>query len=174
MDTALLILRLIVGLYVTAHGAQELFGWFEGHGFSKTQGFVGGMLGYRPAWLWTLAVGLAEFGGGLLFVLGLLSPIGSIGVAAAMLSATLVPHWPKGPFATNGGYEQTLTNLAVAVGVGLAGPGVYSLDYVLGISVPIVYSEAIALVALVGVLVGIISRRAEAAQPQAQTHANAA
>ncbi|MBV9580510.1 MAG: DoxX family protein, partial [Chloroflexi bacterium] len=36
------------------------------------------MLGYRPAWLWTLAVGLAEFGGGLLFALGLLSPLGAI------------------------------------------------------------------------------------------------
>lgn len=174
MDTALLILRLVVGLYVTAHGAQKLFGWFEGHGFSGTQGFVGGMLGYRPAWLWTLAVGLAEFAGGLLFVLGLLSPIGAIGIAAAMLSATLVPHWSKGPFATKGGYEQTLTNLAVAVGVGLAGPGAYSLDQLLGISVPIVYSEVTALVALLGVLVGIISRRAAAAQPQAQTHANAA
>jgi len=174
MDTALLILRLVVGLYVTAHGAQKLFGWFEGHGFSKTQGFLGGMLGYRPAWLWTLAVSVAEFFGGLLFVLGLLSPFGAIGVGAAMLSATLVPHWPKGPFAAKGGYEQTLTNLAVAVGVGLAGQGVYSLDRVLGISVPTVYSAAIALVALLGVLVGIISRRAAAAQSQAQTQANAA
>ena len=67
-----------------------------------------------------------------------------------------------------------MTNLAVAVGVGLAGPGAYSLDRVLGISVPTVYSEAIALVALLGVLVGIISRRAAAAQPYAQTQANAA
>jgi putative oxidoreductase len=174
MDTALLILRLVVGLYVTAHGAQKLFGWFEGHGFSKTQGLLGGMLGYRPAWLWTLAVGLAEFVGGLLFALGLLSPIGAIGVGAAMLSATLVPHWSKGPFATKGGYEQTLTNLAVAVGVGLAGPGLYSFDRVLGISVPTVLSEAIALVAVITVLVGIVSRRAAAVQPQAQTHTNAA
>lgn len=174
MDTALLILRLVVGVYVTAHGAQKLFGWFEGHGFSGTQGFVGGMLGYRPAWLWTLSVGLAEFVGGLLFVLGLLSPIGAIGVGAAMLSATLVPHWSKGPFGTKGGYEQTLTNLAVAVGVGLAGPGLYSLDHVLGLSVPTVFSEAMALVALIAVLVGIISRRAAAVEPQAQTHANAA
>src|SRR2546429_6927521 len=113
MDTALLILRLVVGLYVTAHGAQKLFGWFEGHGFSKTQGFVGGMLGYRPAWLWTLAVSVAEFVGGLLFVLGLLSPIRAIGVAAAMLSATPVPHWPKRPFRTQGGSAHTLTKPTV-------------------------------------------------------------
>src|SRR5260370_8477846 len=110
MDTALLMLRLVVGLYVTAHGAQKLFGWFEGHGFSKTQGFVGGMLGYRPAWLWTLAVSVAELVGGLLFVLGLLSPIGAIGVAAPMLSPTPVPPFPKVPFATHTAYCQPLTN----------------------------------------------------------------
>jgi putative oxidoreductase len=174
MDIALLLLRLVVGLYLAAHGAQKLFGWFEGYGFSATQGFIGGMLGYRPAWLWTLAVGLAEFVGGLLFALGLLSPIGAIAVAAAMLSATLVPHWSKGPFGTKGGYEQTLTNLAVGVGVALAGPGAYSLDHLLGINLPVVFSDAVALMALVGVLVGLVSRRVAAAQPQAQPHANAA
>jgi putative oxidoreductase len=174
MDSALLILRLVVGLYVAAHGAQKLFGWFEGHGFAATQGMIGGMLGYRPAWLWTLAVGLAEFAGGVLFALGLLSPIGAIGLAAAMLSATLVPHWSKGPFGIKGGYEQTLTNLAVAVAVGLAGPGAYSLDQWFGISVPVAFSEVIALVALVGVVAGIVSRRAASAQPQTQAHANAA
>lgn len=174
MDIALLILRLVVGLYITAHGAQKLFGWFDGHGFAGTQGFVGGMLGYRPAWLWTLALTVAEFVGGLLFVLGLLSPIAAIAVAAAMLSATLVPHWSNGPFGAKGGYEQTLTNLAVALSVGLAGPGAYSLDQWLGISVPTLYSEAIALVALVGVLVGIVSRRASAAQPETHAQARAA
>jgi putative oxidoreductase len=174
MDTALLILRLVVGVYVAAHGAQKLFGWFEGHGFVATQGMIGSMLGYRPAWLWTLAVGMAEFAGGLLFALGLLSPIGAIGVAATMLSATMVPHWSKGPFGTKGGYEQTLTNLAVAVSVGLAGPGAYSLDQMLGISVPVAYSEVIALVAVVGVVVGIVSRRAASAQSHTQAQAHAA
>jgi putative oxidoreductase len=174
MDTALLILRLVVGVYVAAHGAQKLFGWFEGHGFAATQGMLGGMLGYRPAWLWTLAVGLAELVGGALFALGLLSPIGAIGVAATMLSATLVPHWSKGPFGIRGGYEQSLTNLAVAVAVGLAGPGAYSLDQVFGINVPVAYSEAIALMALVAVVVGIVSRRAASPQPHTQAHANAA
>ena len=174
MDTALLLLRLVVGLYVAAHGAQKLFGWFEGHGFSASQGFIGSMLGYRPAWLWTLAVGLAEFGGGLLLALGLLSPVAAIGVGAAMLSATLVPHWSKGPLSSKGGYEQTLTNLAVAIAIALAGPGAYSLDRALGINVPIVYSEALALIAVIGVVVGLVSRRAQTAQPQTQPQAHAA
>src|SRR5262249_23344355 len=137
MDTALLILRLVLGLYMLAHGTQKLFGWFDGHGFAATRGLVGGMLGYRPALLWTLAVSVADFAGGVLLIIGLLSPIGAIAVAAAMLSATLVPHWSKGPFGSSGGYELPLTNLAVAVGVGLAGPGAYSLDQVLNIGVPV-------------------------------------
>jgi putative oxidoreductase len=174
MDTALLLLRLVVGLYVAAHGAQKLFGWFDGHGLAATRGMLGSMLGYRPAWLWALAVTLAEFGGGLLLALGLLSPIGAIAVAAAMLSATLVPHWSKGPFSSKGGYELSLTNLAVAVSLALAGPGSYALDAVLGIHVPLVDAEVIAVVALVAVLVGIVSRRAAVAQSQPHVQAKAA
>ena len=52
-------------------------------------------------------------------------------------------HWPKGPFGTKGGYEQALTNLAVARRRGLAGQ-TYSLDQLVGISVPTVCSKAIA------------------------------
>ncbi|SRR5712692_1116665 len=63
MDIALLVLRVVVGLYVAAHGAQKLFGWFGGGGINGTAGFFGGMLGFRPAKFWVVADGLAEFGG---------------------------------------------------------------------------------------------------------------
>ena len=46
MDTAFLIARLILGLGLSAHGAQKLFGWFGGYGLKGT----GGM---RPAY-WPL------------------------------------------------------------------------------------------------------------------------
>jgi putative oxidoreductase len=50
MDTALLILRVVVGLYVAGHGAQKLFGWFGGPGLKGAEGFLGGMpdCGRRP------------------------------------------------------------------------------------------------------------------------------
>src|SRR5439155_21375464 len=134
------------------HGAQKLFGWFGGPGFVGVQGFVGGMLGFRPAWLWALSLGIAEFGGGLLTALGLLGPIGPIAISAAMVVATVVVHWAKGPWGNEGGYEQTLTNLAVAVSLALAGAGAYSLDAALGLSVPLSISETVAVVALVGVI----------------------
>jgi putative oxidoreductase len=167
MDTALFILRLVVGLYVAAHGAQKLFGWFGGPGLKGTEGFLGGMLGFRPAKLWALSVGLAEFGGGVLLALGLLAPLGSIGVAAAMITATLVVHWAKGPWGTEGGYEQTLTNFAVAVAVAIAGVGRYSVDAWLGISIPAGVSVAVAALAAVGVLVSIATRKTSAPAPAA-------
>ena len=173
MDAALLILRVVVGLYMVAHGAQKWFGWFGGPGFTGAQSAIG-RLGYRPARVWTLIMCVAEVGGGLLLAIGLLTPIAAIGVAANMLSATIVPHWSKGPFNANGGYEQPLTNLAVAVSIGLAGPGAYSLDNLLGIHVPVLYSVVIALIALVAVVLGIISRRGPSAQEQPQTLPKAA
>jgi putative oxidoreductase len=164
MDIALLVLRVVVGLYVAAHGAQKLFGWFGGGGVTGTAGFFGGMLGFRPAKFWVVADGLAEFGGGILMTVGLLGALGPIGVGASMVTATLVVHWPKGPLAANGGYELTLTNLAGAVAIGVAGVGRYSLDHLFGTSLPLWFSAAVAILALVGVVVSIVSRQAPALQ----------
>ncbi len=122
LDVALLILRIVVGLNVAAHGAQKLFGWFNGPGLKGAEGFLGGMLGFRPASFWAPAASVAEFGGGLLLALGLFNPLGAIGIMASQLTATVVVHWATGPWGSEGGYEQTLTNLTVAAAVAIAGP----------------------------------------------------
>ena len=160
MDIALLVLRLVVGLYLFGHGSQKLFGWFGGYGLKGTAGFFGSALGFRPAGLWTLLAGLSEAGGGLLMALGFLSPLGPLGVAAAMLVAIFAVHWPKGVWAQNGGYELPLTNLAAAVALALTGPGAVSLDAALGIALP----EPLTLMAgsalaLLGVVVALATRQ---------------
>jgi putative oxidoreductase len=169
MDLALLILRIVVGLYVAAHGAQKLFGWFNGPGLKGAEGFLGGMLGFRPASFWAPAVSVAEVGGGLLLALGLFNPLGAIGIMASQLTATVVVHWAKGPWGSEGGYEQTLTNLAVAVAVAFAGPGRYSLDRLFGISLPVWFSVAVAIIALIGVVIAIGTRRVAASNTSPQT-----
>jgi putative oxidoreductase len=166
LDIALLLLRIVVGLYVAAHGARFLFGWFGGLGFNASQGFMGSMLGFRPAWLWVLGLGVAEFGGGLLTALGLLGPIGPIGISAAMLTATIVVHWAKGPWGTQGGYEQTLTNLVIAVSLAIAGAGPYSVDALLGLSVPLGLSETVAVITALGAIASVVSRQSPVAQLQ--------
>ena len=47
MNTGLLVLRLVAGLGLAAHGAQKLFGWFGGKGLDGTGRFLEG-LGFRP------------------------------------------------------------------------------------------------------------------------------
>lgn len=168
MDTALLIVRIVVGLYIAAHGAQKLLGWFNGPGLKGAEGFLGGMLGFRPARFWASALSIAEVGGGLLMAAGLFGPIGPIAVMAGQATATLVVHWAKGPWASEGGYELTLTNIAVALAVALAGVGRYSVDNLLGISVPSWITLVVAIAAVLGVLTAIVTRRTQAQQARPQ------
>ena len=169
MDVALLILRVVVGLYVAAHGAQKLFGWFSGPGLKGAEGFLGGMLGFRPASVWAPALSLAEFGGGLLMAVGLFNPLGPIAIVAGQSTATLVVHWAKGPWGSEGGYEQTLTNLTVAAAVAIAGAGRYSLDRLFGISLPVWFSVTFGIIALLAVLVAIGTRKVAAPNTSPQT-----
>ncbi|MDQ6774285.1 MAG: DoxX family protein [Candidatus Dormibacteraeota bacterium] len=167
MDAALLILRLVVGVYLFAHGAMKLWGWFGGGGLEGTTGFMRRQ-GFRPAGFWALAAGLSEAGGGALLALGLLSPLGSLGVIAAMLVAAFTAHWGKGAFAMRGGPELPATNVAVAAALALSGPGRYSLDHLVGLRLPEpALGLALLVLTLAGVAVAMLTRRAEAVPARA-------
>ncbi len=134
MDIGLLVLRLAVGLTMAAHGGQKLFGWFGGYGLSGTGGFLES-LGFRPGRVHAALAGLAEFGGGLLLALGLLTPLGSALVLAVMVVAVGSVHLPKGFFVSDGGAEYNLVIMAAVAALAFTGPGAYSLDAVDGLGV---------------------------------------
>jgi|SRR5690625_3326628 len=165
MDSALLIVRLVVGLLMMGHGAQKLFGLFGGHGLAGTAGWLESM-GLRPPRLWALAAGLAEFGGGLLLALGLLTPLGGIAVAAAMLMAILLVHGTK-LWVTDGGGEYNLVLVTIGIALAMTGPGAYSLDAALGITLDPALVLAAAGLAILRLIVALATKRVPQAQ-QAQ------
>ncbi len=166
-DVALLILRVVFGLLMAGHGAQKLFGWFGGPGLAGITGWLAST-GMRPAGFWALMAGLSEFGGGLLLALGLLGPLGSLGIIAAMIMAIVKGHWGKGLWATNGGSELALTYLAVAFALALTGPGLYSLDAAIGLALPQPITFWGGLVAVfVGVAVALLGQSPQPAPSKA-------
>ncbi|CAM3487095.1 DoxX family protein [Hydrogenibacillus schlegelii] len=128
VDAGLLIIRLFVGLIVAAHGAQKLFGWFGGHGLGGVGGWLES-LGFRPGRLWAALAGGSEFFGGLLFALGLWTPIAALLIAAVMIVALFTVHVKHGLFITNNGYEYVLILAVIALVIGfLTGPGAYRVS----------------------------------------------
>ena len=131
MEAGLLLIRVVLGGTMAAHGAQKLFGWFGGHGLAGTSGWLDTM-GFKPARLHAAVVGLAEFGGGGLLVLGLLTPLGAAAVAGVMFVAIATVHWRNGFFNTGGGYEFNLLIAATAIALAITGPGEISIDHLGG------------------------------------------
>ncbi|MBX6333047.1 MAG: DoxX family protein [Gemmatimonadaceae bacterium] len=133
LSAGLLVVRLILGLGIAAHGAQKVFGWFGGKGIAGMGAILEG-LGFRPGAFFAALSGAGELAGGLLVALGFLGPVGPAIIAAVMVVAIATVHWKNGFFATDGGYETALMYLVGASAIAFAGPGGYSLDAWLGLA----------------------------------------
>ena len=134
-NLAALILRAVLGLLLAGHGAQKLFGWFNGPGLEGTSGFLE-TLGLRPGRPWAYLAGLSEFGGGVLTLLGFLNPLGPLGVIGSMAMAWATAHRGQPIWVTEGGAELPLINITTSTALILNGAGKYSLDRALGIRLP--------------------------------------
>lgn len=120
-SAALLLVRLVMG-------AAFLF-----HGWSKIQNPMGwmGPQAPVPAILQTLAA-VAEFGGGMGLIVGLLTRIAALGILAVMVVAVGMVHMPAGdPFVSPTGgrsYELAAIYLVCAILFVCFGAGKFSLD----------------------------------------------
>jgi putative oxidoreductase len=112
------ILRIVVGIVFTVHGAQKLFDFGFGgvtHMFQS--------IGIPWPHIAAIVVTLVEFGGGIALILGLFTRYAAILLAVNMCVAVGKVHLHKGFFVSKGGYEFALTLLAACVALALAGPG---------------------------------------------------
>jgi putative oxidoreductase len=132
MNLTLLALRLVVGLLFAGHGAQKLFGAFNGAGLeATTETFE--KLRLRPSRLHALAAGCAELGGGLLLAAGLLAPLATAVLIAVMVTAVITVHARNGLWNTEQGFEYNLVLVAAAFAIAAADAGAWSLDNAIGL-----------------------------------------
>ena len=129
-DLGLLVIRVVLGVVFIGHGGQKLFGWFGGSGLDGTAKFFESA-GYSPGRLLALLAGLAEFGGGIALIVGLLTSFAGAALIATMAGATAVKAdaGSNAFFAMNNGYEYELLLTVLALGVTLVGAGRLALDH---------------------------------------------
>jgi putative oxidoreductase len=133
VSLGLLLVRVVIGLVMAAHGAQKLFGWFGGYGLNKTGEFFV-QLGFWPGRAFAAAASATEITSGLLVALGFLGPIGPALMISVMIVAMITVHWKNGLFAADNGVEVPLLYSTVAAAIALIGFGRYSLDDWFGIA----------------------------------------
>lgn len=122
-----LVLRVPVGIILSAHGAQKLFAWFGGYGLEGTGQWMES-IGLAPGFLMALLAGSAEFFGGLALIVGLLTRPAALVSAFTMVIAIFSVHAPNGLFMSNNGYEFALALLAATTALTIQGGGKLSID----------------------------------------------
>jgi putative oxidoreductase len=134
-DPTLTLLRLVLGVIFFAHGAQKMFGWFGGYGFSGTMQFFTQMM-HIPAPFAFLAI-MAEFLGGIGLILGALGRIAAFGITCNMLVAVLMVHSRNGLFMNwsgqqhGEGFEYHLLAIVICLVLMIRGSGAFSVDHTL-------------------------------------------
>jgi putative oxidoreductase len=126
--------RAVLGSYLAAHGAQKLFGSFDGPGIdAAAAGFD--FIGLKPGSVFARVASISELAGGALTAAGAAAPLGPVVLTGTMIVAAAT-HRANGPFAAKGGYELPLTNAAAAAAFAIAGPGRLSVDGLIGKRLP--------------------------------------
>lgn len=126
-DVGVLILRVVLGLTMAAHGYNKFFG--KG-GLAGTAGWFDSM-GMKPGMFHARIAATTEMAAGLGLAVGLLTPVPAAGFVALMFVAAWTVHKANGFFIVKDGYEYNLVLAASAVGIATIGAGKLSLDHLL-------------------------------------------
>lgn len=123
---ACLLLRVALGAVFFYHGGQKCFGWFGGNGVEQLAQMT--QLPVLPAIVWAWMAAGAEFGCGVLVLVGLLTRLATIPLIVTMLVAIGTVTGKNGFSLMHGGYEYNTVLIAMAGSLLLTGPGLVSVD----------------------------------------------
>lgn len=130
-----LIARLALGIVMFPHGAQQVLGWFGGHGFTGTMNFYHGVM-HIPT-LFAFVSIIAAFAGSLGLIVGLFSRLAAFGIGVNMVVAIFTVHLPNGFFMNwsghqhGEGFEYHLLAIGLALVVMIGGAGKWSFDEII-------------------------------------------
>ena len=119
---ALLAMRLVLATVMIAHGSQKVFGGMPK--FASTVSHIG-----LPAWMAYVSAA-AEFGGGILVLLGVLTRCAALAITIDLLVAIAKVHLKSG-LRGPGGFEFPLSVMVIAFALIFFGAGPISLDSIL-------------------------------------------
>jgi putative oxidoreductase len=124
-NLGLLLMRVMLGAVFSFHGAQKLFGAFDGDGLKA---FAASLESMQVPWPMesALAAALTEFVGGLALATGIGARVMAIPLVITMLVAIVKVH-PNAFSARKNGMEYPLTLAVMTAGIGLLGPGSWTL-----------------------------------------------
>ena len=126
------LLRVLLGIVLWAHGAQKLFGWFGGYGFEGTMRFFTDTVGLP--WFMGLMVIVTEFFGALCVIAGFATRIWSFLMVILFIGIVSTSHLQNGFFMNwygnqkGEGYEYFLLAVAIASSLVITGGGRYAVD----------------------------------------------
>lgn len=123
------IVRIVIGFMMTAHGWDKIQGGPTGFGE-----FLGSELGLPAGVALGWFVTFLEFAGGIMLILGLLSRVVAALMTVELIGAIMLVTWQNGLIGEEGvGFERDLAYISAFVVVMLLGPGKPSVDHAMGL-----------------------------------------
>ena len=153
LNLVLLVLRVATGAMLFAHGWVHLKRVRAGPGVANWFASLGMRQPVLNAWVVTLV----ELGGGVLLVLGLLTPLAAASVIGVAVVAWITNHWSAGFFVYNRpteGWEYVMILTALGIALGTFGAGEWSLDHAFDIEWEITTNFWVTVIAGVGGALG--------------------
>ena len=124
--------RVILGCVMFPHGAQKLFGWFGGFGFTNSMTYFMQTTGLP--WIIAFLIIMGESLGSLGLIVGFFTRLSALGLIFIMVGAITTVHIPNGFFMNwfgknaGEGFEYHLLVIGMSIPLLISGGGKYSVD----------------------------------------------